>query len=161
MTTTEQQLITLIKYGLRKSVDCKLLIEQHLDWQHLYRLSAAQGVMAIVWEAVERLIAEGVLTEERGNMPHKSLRLQWAYSVETLKKRYRKQRNVIVKLADIYRSNEIEIMILKGYGLSLCYPTPEARACSDIDIWLFGRQQQADDILRQRLGLGRKNYLNV
>ena len=153
MTTTEQQLITLIKYGLRKSVDCKLLIKQHLDWQQLYKFSAAQGVMARVWEAVERLIAEGVLTEERGNMPQKGLRLQWAYSVEALKKRYLKQRGVIVKLADIYRSEEIDLMILKGYGLSLCYPTPEARACSDIDIWLFGQQQQADNLLRQRLGI--------
>lgn len=147
-------LLQLLKLALdTHSEQRSITLPSSIAWEEVYRLSAAQGVMAIVWEAVERLIAEGVLTEERGNMPHKSLRLQWAYSVETLKKRYRKQRDVIVKLADIYRSNQIEIMILKGYGLSLCYPTPEARACSDIDIWLFGRQQQADDILRQRLGV--------
>mgnify|MGYP003553790219 CR=1 FL=1 len=91
----KEQLISLIRYYLTEQNN--ITLSESTAWEEVYRLSAAQGVMAIVWEAVERLIAEGVLTEERGNMPHKSLRLQWAYSVETLKKRYRKQRDVIVK----------------------------------------------------------------
>ena len=44
-------------------------------------------------------------------------------------------------------------MLLKGYGLSLCYPVSEHRPCGDIDIWLFGRQQEADKLMRRYLGI--------
>ncbi len=44
-------------------------------------------------------------------------------------------------------------MVLKGYGLSLLYPIPQHRTCCDIDIWLFGHQQEADKILAKASGI--------
>ncbi len=44
-------------------------------------------------------------------------------------------------------------MVLKGYGLSLHYPVPEHRPCGDIDIWLYGRQPEADALVREELGI--------
>lgn len=38
-------------------------------------------------------------------------------------------------------------MVLKGYACSIDWPKPEHRPCGDIDIWLFGKQKEADAAL--------------
>lgn len=40
-------------------------------------------------------------------------------------------------------------MVLKGYACSLNWPKPEHRPCGDIDIWLFGKQKEADVLLEK------------
>lgn len=47
---------------------------------------------------------------------------------------YRKYQLAIRKLAGLYRSEGIDMLLLKGYGLSLNYPVPEHRPSGDIDI---------------------------
>lgn len=123
----------------------------HVSWAEVYRLSAAQGVAAIAWDGLQRLIAEGVISPEQA--PDRATKLQWALSTERCEKRYRRQTEVIGRLAEIYATADIRMMMLKGYGISLCYPRPEHRSCSDIDIWLFGEQRRADELLRRELGI--------
>ena len=89
---------------------------------------------------------QGVIDSNIG--PTREQRLRWAYNVEQIEKRYRKQVAALTHLSRILATHNIRIAPLKGYGLSLCYPIPEHRACSDIDIWLFGEQRRADEILR-------------
>lgn len=122
-----------------------------LLWHDVYRLAARQGVAAIAWDGVQRLINDGIIPPDKA--PEKAVKLQWALSVERTEVQYRRQRKVIEQLAEIYGDAGIKMMILKGYGLSLYYPVPEHRACCDVDIWLFGQQQRADDILRTKLGI--------
>lgn len=45
------------------------------------------------------------------------------------------------------------MMILKGYACSLDWPKPEHRPCGNIDIWLFGKQKEADALLANKKGL--------
>lgn len=45
------------------------------------------------------------------------------------------------------------MLLLKGYGCSLCYPLPEHRPTGDIDIFLFGRQEEADTLVERELGI--------
>ena len=40
-------------------------------------------------------------------------------------------------------------MVLKGYACSLNWPKPQHRPCGDIDIWLFGKQKEADAVLEK------------
>lgn len=47
------------------------------------------------------------------------------------------------------------MMVLKGYGLSLNYLKPSHRPCGDIDIWLFGKQKEADDARGTSQGTGK------
>lgn len=121
------------------------------DWPQLYKMAAEQGVAAIAWDGVQRLIREGVITEDM--LPDKATKLRWALHVENTERQYDKQHKAILKLADIYAEHGIRMMILKGFGLSLYYPTPAHRSCCDIDIWLFGEQKRADAILREQLGI--------
>ena len=148
MTDTEL-LIQTIRSGL--GLPIMPIGASHPDWAKIYRMAAQQGVAAIAWDGVQRYLRERNITSEQGI--DKGTKLQWALAVEQTEKRYAKQVKAIVKLADIYAEHGIKILILKGYGLSLMYPVPEHRRCSDVDIWLFGEQQRADDILRKELGI--------
>ncbi|MBO5685621.1 MAG: nucleotidyltransferase family protein, partial [Alistipes sp.] len=105
----------------------------------------------IAWDGLELLIQEGALTAEQ--QPSRTLRLQWAVNVTQIEKRYKKQERALTHLAAFYHSYEIRMLLLKGYGLSLSYPRPEHRPCGDIDIWLFGEQERADQLLREAFQL--------
>ena len=148
MTDTEL-LIQTIRSGL--GVAYTLGDISHASWENVYSLAAQQGVAAIAWDGLQRFVSEGAITPQQ--MPQKATKLKWALAVEQTERRYAKQHRAIVKLADIFADNGIKMQILKGYGLSLMYPTPHHRSCCDIDIWLFGEQQRADNLLRERLGI--------
>ncbi len=134
------------------------------DWRELYSVSCDQGVSAIVRDAVERAAAEGVLPPD--SRPPKDLRIRWALNAESVEAVYSRQRAVVAKLARFFADPGIGMMVLKGYGLSLCYPRPNHRPCGDVDIWLFEErrtpaggavrvcaQRRGDALLRERMNI--------
>lgn len=143
-----QIVIHLIHVALHNTstLDHSILYSTPIEWDDVLRYAAAQGVMAIVWDGLMELQRQGVIDSNIG--PTREQRLRWAYNVEQIEKRYRKQVAALTQLSRILATHNIRVAPLKGYGLSLCYPIPEHRSCSDIDIWLFGEQQRADEILR-------------
>ena len=181
-SATASALIRLLYASLHTSergwVDSQQL---SVCWPELYRLAVEQGVLAVAWEGLNRLLEEqaslsqgeprraeeGNSPENEGNtqkskgdlcgeialLPDRKLRLKWGINVAQIEARYAKQRAVIGKLASFYAHHGIRMMLLKGYGLSLLYPTPEHRPCGDIDIWLFGEQERADKLLREEKGI--------
>lgn len=118
-----------------------------IDWSEVIRLAAAQGVLAIAWDGLQALIAQEKIPVEA--RPSHAILLRWLANVDSIEKSYARQKAAICKLASFYNHNGFEVMLLKGFGLSLCYPTPEHRPCGDIDIWLYGRQQEADALLHK------------
>ena len=137
---------------------------ENIDWSSLYSLSATQNIAAVVWDYFQQAIGEGVISQEQ--LPTKMQKIQWALAVEQVEKKYAHQKQAIVKLARFFAEHNIKMMILKGYGLSLNYPVPNHRPCSDVDIWLFeerktpngytnrvGVQQKADCLLREHFGV--------
>lgn len=116
-------------------------------WDEVYRTASRQGVTGIVWDGMQRLMKQGVIPTEAA-LP-RGLKLQWAFNIEQIGRLYERQRRIIARLAELFHRHDIPMMVIKGYGLSLCYPHPEHRPCGDIDIWLYGRQQEADDLLRR------------
>ena len=122
-----------------------------VDWPTVYRVATEQGVAAIAWDGLTRMRNEGLLSPEM-DIP-RTLKLQWAMQVEQIEKRYAKQKQAIEALCSFYAEHDIDMMILKGYGLSVLYPKPNHRPCGDIDTWLFGEQERADKLLQERYGL--------
>lgn len=143
-----QIVMHLLRVALHNTstLDHSVLYGAPINWDEVFRYSAAQGVMAIVWDGLMELQQCGVI--DKSIAPSREQRLRWAYNVEQIEKRYRKQLSALTQLSRILAEHDIRVAPLKGYGLSLCYPIPEHRACSDIDIWLFGEQRRADEILR-------------
>ena len=146
MTRDEKIYFSLLRIGLGTESPGEILPElAKLQWGELYRLAVRQGTGALIWDALRQLHATEYLPL--------SLRVQWAYNVKQIEDRYRKQEKVLAELSKFYASHSISLMLLKGYGLSFCYPCPEHRECGDIDIWLFGRQREADELLCREWGI--------
>lgn len=151
MSEPRHILFALLRCGLHPADStaaeaARRLLDSGAEWQSVYKLAARQGVLAIVWDGLQQLPAAASLPDNR-------LRMQWAFNVDAIESRYRRQKRAISGLADFYASHDIRMMILKGYGLSLCYPQPEHRPCGDVDIWLFGRQREADALLHGERGV--------
>lgn len=115
------------------------------EWHTLYKTAAEQGVLALAYDAVAQLPTE--------LHPPRALRLQWAVNVGQIEERYARQERAIAKLAAFYAEHGLRMMLLKGYGLSLRYPQPNHRPCGDADIWLYGRQAEADRLLHEAYGI--------
>lgn len=110
------------------------------DWKAIKSLSTRQGLTGIVIDGVEHL-PEKV-------RPSKSVLLEWIGNViQSYEYRYNQCKRSIAELAGFYNSHGFRMMVLKGYACALDWPRPEHRPCGDIDIWLFGKQQEVDDIL--------------
>ena len=152
MTMTQlnssQTLLLLLRTALTPEQRPTEGITSPVAWHEVYRLSQAQGVAAIAWDGLQRLMSEGMVAKEYAI--ERQTKLQWALTTDNTEKRYNKQAKSIAQLALMYGEDGIKMMILKGYGLSKCYPCPEHRSCSDIDIWLFGNQERGDKLLRER-----------
>lgn len=127
-------------------------IDNNVDWRAVMELANVQGVGAIVFDAIEKLKDKSLIDFQLidgGNL----LRLEWIGTVIMQEQNYKTHLDTILKLAAFYSEHGIDMMILKGYGLSLNYPCPNHRPCGDIDIWLRGKQQEADILLAEYMGI--------
>lgn len=109
------------------------------DWQKLYIISARQGVLAIVFDALESV---------KSNIP-KSLKIQWALGVEQIEKRYFKQERLANEISDIFFQHRINTIVLKGLAISRYYPIPQHRECGDFDCFLFERFADGNKIAEE------------
>ena len=113
----------------------------------LYVSLNKQGIIALDWEQYTPLLATN---KWLSNMQiTKAQKIKWALAVEQIEQRYARQKGVIAKLARFFARYDIKMMILKGYGLSLNYPVPNHRPCSDVDIWLFREEQTSAGTTRR------------
>lgn len=129
--------------------------------QKIYKIVSAHGIAAVAWDYIQQMDAEDKLA--LGSQPlSKAEQIKWMVTIEQIEHKYEHQKSAIAKLAKFFAQHGIKMMILKGYGLSLNYPVPNHRQCSDVDIWLFeerctehgrverfGVQQKADKLLHE------------
>ena len=104
------------------------------DWPMIYRLATEQGVSAVAWDGLQRLRAQGALTQAM-ELPLR-LKLQWALQVEGIEKRYADQLRSATELATLFAREGIRTTVLKGFSLSELYPVPMHRECGDLDCFL-------------------------
>ena len=106
----------------------------HCDWRELLKQSSQQGIYAIIWDTICKLVNDGKFASNQ--LPDKTLKLQWALGTEKIKSRYNKQKLLANKLSDAFVENGINTYVLKGLAISGYYPTPEHRECGDLDCFL-------------------------
>lgn len=82
----------------------------------------------------------------------KKAKMQWIASVFTEEEDTQRYVDVIKKITDSACNNNMSVMLLKGYGLSLNYPSPALRPLGDIDIWTFGKAEAFDRFALNTLG---------
>lgn len=134
----EDFFLSLIRLGIGKSRVAR--VPKQIDWDQLKDLAAKQGLSAILVDGIERL--------PEGQRPPKPVLLQWiGETLQRYEYRYELYCRTIAEMAAFYNQHGYKMMLLKGYVCSLDWPKPEHRPCGDIDIWLFGKQKEADAAL--------------
>lgn len=114
-----------------------------IDWSALEALAVVQGLSAVVLDGLDELPASAY------DMPV-MMKKQWIGEVlQGYEYRYELCCRAIGEMASFYNAHGYKMMVLKGYACSLDWTKPEHRPTGDIDIWLFGRQKEADDALIQ------------
>ena len=136
-------LLALTKSALTNSTSS--LPTDNINWQSLYPLALHQGVSAILLDAI------GLLPEDV--RPAKPVLLQWIGQTTMMERMYARHKERIASLAELYGLQGIRMLLLKGYGCSLCYPKPEHRPTGDIDVYLFGKKDEADALIEKELGV--------
>lgn len=134
----QNTLLSLIKASLclLKNREAFLDFPDGLDWNSLVNLAARQGVLCVARDGLVQM--EGLSRE---------LLIRWELSVQKLEARNKRQRAVIKELVALFRENGIEMLLLKGIGLSELYPDPNHRECGDIDIFLFGDYEKGNRVI--------------
>lgn len=141
-----QTLLELVRIGsaLDSAMSDTALLKD-TNWQSLYPLALHQGVSAILLDAI------GLLPEDV--RPPKPVLLQWIGLATMMERMYARHKERIASLAELYGQQGIRMLLLKGYGCSLCYPKPEHRPTGDIDVYLFGKKDEADILVEKQLGI--------
>lgn len=136
--------VDLLRCGIAKG-DCSG-ISPSQDWGSVVSIAAEQYVLPLVYDAVT------ACEHLRGALPLE-VKTQVYGSVRSAEQRYEKHCRVLEWLAKFYASHGIRMMVLKGIGLSALYPKPNHRQCGDIDIYIYGEQKRADELLERELGV--------
>lgn len=115
------------------------------DWDRLFEVAQLQGLAAIFIDGLDKYKPQPPVCkrfmENLGPVTIVESELRWLNQLEIAK-----------IVSDVYRKNGISTLLLKGLGLSLCYPNPKLRECNDIDIYLFGQYEEGNRIAEQELG---------
>ena len=136
-----KSLLALIRMGIGNESG---LMSDRVDWEIIKNLAARQELTAVVLDGIEAL-RKG---ESNVSFPEKKVLTQWIGEVlQGYEYRYELYRRAIAEMAGFFNRHGYKIMILKGYACSLDWPKPEHRPCGDIDIWQFGKQMEADELL--------------
>lgn len=135
--------LNLIRLGIGHNAGS---IHDEVDWSTIGALAAQQGLSAIILDGINCL-------PEIARPPKDEL-LQWIGSIiQNYEYRYIAYQKAIAGLAGWYDAHGYKMMVLKGYACSIDWPKPEHRPCGDIDIWLFGKQKEADALLAKDKGV--------
>ena len=140
LSPEQNLLFSLVKTSLclRDNREAFSVIPKDIDWSSLVNLAARQGVLCVARDGLVQM--PGISRE---------LLLRWELSVQKLEARNRKQRAVIKELIALFKENGIEMLLLKGIGLSELYPDPYHRESGDIDIFLFGDYEKGNKVIEE------------
>ena len=137
MQSSKENFLALVRLGIGHSAG---ILPVTYKWDEIQALANAQGLFAVVVDGVEKLSDD--------QKPPKPVLLQWIGEVlQGYEYRFELYRRIIAEMAAFYNEHGFKMMVLKGYACSLDWPKPEHRPVGDIDIWLFGKQAEADAAL--------------
>ena len=139
-----EQLFALLRLALHGQQPDEVMLAS-VDWGKLLELSGRQGVLSIIYDGVKLLPKE--------LQPPKNILLRFVVNVDRDEKNYHHIVKTTSKLVAFYARHGIKMLLFKGLSVSQYYPEPSHRPFGDIDIWLFGKGVEADELVRQEFGV--------
>ena len=151
VTDIEKLFLALVRGGIGNSKEDSF--QFILDWKDMMVLANAQGLSAVVLDGINEILN----SNSQLSTLDSQLKLTWIGEVmQNYEQRYVEYGKSLESLAGWYNQHGIKMMVLKGYkgyACSIDWPKPEHRPCGDIDIWLFGKQREADEMLTKEAGV--------
>lgn len=132
-----ESFLSIIRLGIGKTSPVLTMIA---DWQAIKAHADQQGLTAIIIDGIEKL-------PDSLRPPKEFLLELIGETLQGYEYRYESCCRAIAELAGFYNAHGYKMMVLKGYACGIDWPKPEHRPCGDIDIWLFGKQEEADAAL--------------
>lgn len=136
------------------------------EWKILYDMAKKQSLVGICFSGIQNLGADADDGFEKIGLPE-MLYLKWMGMAAKTQQKWEQHERFIGRLADFYHRHGIDMMLLKGYGLSLLYKLKsneneyenlcQLRNPGDVDVYLFGDWRKADDVVRKELGVEVRN----
>lgn len=139
-------LFQLLRTALGDGTEVSL--PEGVDWKAVVDLAFEQGVAALVVDGLQKAGENALLDSDE----LEDLRYELFGEALACEEDYSKYQQTIEKLASMYGSEGIEMLLLKGYGLSLNYPVPAHRPMGDIDVYLYGRGGAGDALVQKSFG---------
>ncbi|MBQ0159968.1 MAG: nucleotidyltransferase family protein [Bacteroidales bacterium] len=133
-----EELLSLLRCSLNKQQpkETHLTYEQ---WEKIYWLARAHGLVAMVNDAIE------MLPEDQ--KPTGNIALSWILSAERTQFHFQHQSEVLASIQQKAREHGIQLVIIKGMSLARFYPKPNSRSCGDIDIYFPGYYKFGNQLL--------------
>lgn len=143
-TELHKSFLQIVRLGIGHSASN---LSESADLAAVKELAARHGLSAVVLDGLNDVRSKR--SDVRcSSLQEKILLAEWIGEVHQFyEQRYEQYLQAISSLAKFYNSHGFKMMVLKGYACSLDWPKPEHRPCGDVDIWLFGKQKEADELL--------------
>lgn len=130
-----------------------------LGWDKVFYIAERQGLSAMLMDAIQQdkdLAARIVSSDEQKK---RMLRMLGA-SVQ-MERQYTMYEEAVQRLSAFATECGLQMVILKGYGLSLNYPVPAHRPCGDIDVYVLSSDLSSCGHLLLDEAVKRKKGINV
>ena len=132
--------LSLVRLGIGTDNGTSPLTEK-VDWSKMGALAKQHGFLGVLVDGVNRL--------PQNTRPPQTTWLRWIGEVmQGYESQYVLYRKAVADLADWYHDHGYPMMVLKGLACGMNWPKPEHRPYGDIDIYLFGKQKEADALLK-------------
>lgn len=128
-----------------------------LGWKRVCDIAEMQGLSALCLDAIQqdKELSARIVSSPEGKK--QMLRMLGASVLQ--ERQYAKYEKAVKGLSAFAAECDLQMVVLKGYGLSLNYPTPAHRPCGDIDVYVVSSAEEAceyrllDNAVEQKLGI--------
>lgn len=103
--------------------------------ERLLEIVEKQGLSSVFFNAIQQ---EKLLSTYFTSTPEDKQRMFQMLGISLqMESQYSHYENAVKELSSFARDNNLRMLVLKGYGLSLNYPIPAHRPCGDIDVYVI------------------------
>ncbi|MGM9535033.1 MAG: nucleotidyltransferase family protein, partial [Intestinibacter sp.] len=125
--------------------------EADVDWDEIIRLAKINNLLGIIFTCVDKMDKAYRPKEELYKALKKSFLIQVRNSDQI--------EMYIKKVVNAFEKENIDHIFLKGYEIKHCYPIPELRSMSDVDVVIRREDREKSDRVLKELGY-EGNYTN-
>lgn len=125
MTAVESQYFTLLRAALW---DTSVDIEDHVDWQAVLKMARYHGNNVLVSDVATKMTGD--------NRPSDKMLAKMQNDMRGNLLNQMQLKHHLVTAVRALRENNIEPVLLKGFGLARLYPNPSLRQFGDIDLFV-------------------------